>query len=141
MRDGKHKPLSPDTHKYRTTFTSTTKIVHWFSRRQLRCGSLAAARWRRQLGGGSGSMAAAARWRWRKWWQRVAMVEATVTGWRRQLSSNARHANVRTFVLGQRWRDNGADYIIVGKSGARGNVHHGRRGTDKAKGDADDTMC
>ena len=28
---GKHKPLSLDTHKYRTTFTSTTKIVLRFS--------------------------------------------------------------------------------------------------------------
>ena len=28
---GKHKVLSLDTHKYKTTFTSTTKIVHRFS--------------------------------------------------------------------------------------------------------------
>jgi hypothetical protein len=28
---GKHKPLSLDTHKYRTTFTSTTKLVLRFS--------------------------------------------------------------------------------------------------------------
>ena len=35
MRDGKHKPLSLDTHKYRTTFTSTTKIVLRFSKAEL----------------------------------------------------------------------------------------------------------
>jgi hypothetical protein len=29
---GKHKPLSLDTHKYKTTFTSTTKIELRFSR-------------------------------------------------------------------------------------------------------------
>ena len=28
---GKHQPLSLDTHKYKTTFTSTTKIVLRFS--------------------------------------------------------------------------------------------------------------
>ncbi len=116
-------------------------------RLQLGCGSLAAARWRRQLGGGSGSMAAAARWRWRKWRQRAAMVEATVTGWRQQLSSDARafkchqHAYVRAFVLGPGRRDNGADCVIVGNSGTRGNVHRGRRGADEAEGVADDTIC
>ena len=31
MRDGKHKVLSLDTHKYKTTFTSTTTIVLRFS--------------------------------------------------------------------------------------------------------------
>ena len=46
--------------------------------RQLGCGSLAVARWWRQLGGGGGSLAAAARRWWRKWRQRAVMVEATV---------------------------------------------------------------
>jgi len=45
---------------------------------------------------------------------------------RRQLSSDARafeqhrHADVRAFVLGRGRRDDGADCIIVGNSGARG---------------------
>ncbi len=78
-------------------------------------------------------MAAAARWRWWNWWQRAEKVEATVTGWRQQLSSDARafkrhqHADLPTFVLGRGRRDDGADCVIVGNSGARGDVHHGRR--------------
>jgi hypothetical protein len=62
-------------------------------------------------------------------------------------SSNARafechrHADVCTFVLGQGWRDDGADCIVVGNSGACGDVHHGRRNADKAEGDSDDTIC
>jgi hypothetical protein len=52
-----------------------------------------------------------------------------------------RHAIVRAFVLGWGRRDDGADCIVVGNSGARGNVHCGRCGADKAEGDADDTIC
>jgi hypothetical protein len=75
------------------------------------------------------------------------MVEATVTGWLQQLSSDARaferhrHADVRAFVLGRGRRDDSADCVIVGNSGARGDVHHGRRGADEAEGNADDTIC
>jgi hypothetical protein len=103
---------------------------------QLGSSAVAAAAWRRrwQYGGGSAAAVAevAAAW-W--WW------------WRGQFSSNAcaferhRHANVRAFVLGQGWRDDGADCVIVGNSGARGDVYRGRRGADKVKGDADDTIC
>ena len=62
-------------------------------------------------------------------------------------SSNARafkchrHTNVRAFILGRGRRDNGADCVIAGNSGAREDFHRGRRGADKAKGDADDTIC
>ncbi len=75
------------------------------------------------------------------------MVEATVAGCWRQLSFDARaferhrHADVRAFVLGRERRDAGADCVIVRNSGARGDVHHGRRGTDEAEGDADNTIC
>ena len=48
-----------------------------------------------------------------------------------------RHANVRAFVLGPGWRDNGADGGVVHNSGAHGDVHRGRHGTDEAEGDAD----
>jgi hypothetical protein len=52
-----------------------------------------------------------------------------------------RHANARAFVLGQGRKDDCADCVVVGNSGARGDVHRGRRGTDKAEGDADNTIC
>ena len=52
-----------------------------------------------------------------------------------------RHSDVRAFVLGRGRRDDGADCVIVGNSGARGDVHRGRRGADEAEGDADDTIC
>ena len=51
------------------------------------------------------------------------------------------HANVHAFVLGPGQRDDGADSIVGGNSGARGDVHHGRRGADDAKGNADDIIC
>jgi hypothetical protein len=51
-----------------------------------------------------------------------------------------RHADVRAFVLGQGRRDEGADCIVVGNSGARGDVHRGHRGADEAEGDADNTI-
>ena len=38
-------------------------------------------------------------------------------------------------------RDNNADCVVVGNSGARGDVHHGRRGADEVKGNADNTIC
>ncbi len=81
---------------------------------------------------GSDSGKTAQRW-W--WWLR------------RQLSSDARafechrHADVRAFVLGRGQRDGGADCVIVGNSGARGNVLRGRHGADEAEGDTDDTIC
>ncbi len=62
-------------------------------------------------------------------------------------SSNARafkrhqHVNVRAFVLGRGWRDDGADCVVAGNSGARGDVHRGCRGADEAEGDADDAIC
>ena len=60
----------------------------------------------------------------------------------RQLSfERHRHAEVSAFVLGRGRRDDGADCVIVGNSGARGDVHRGRRGADEAEGDADDTIC
>jgi hypothetical protein len=67
-----------------------------------------------------------------------------------------RHADVRIFVLGQGWRDDSADIVVVGSDGgARGDVHRGRRcaastGNDAADddtananviGDADDIIC
>ena len=52
-----------------------------------------------------------------------------------------RHADVRAFVLGRGWRYDGADCVVVGNSGAHGDVHRGRRGADEAEGDADDTIC
>ena len=52
-----------------------------------------------------------------------------------------RHADVRAFVLGRGRRDDGADCVIVGNSGAHGDVHRGRCGADEAEGDADDTIC
>ena len=51
------------------------------------------------------------------------------------LTSNARafgrhrHASIRAFVLGQGQRDDSADCIVGGNSGARGDVHRGRRGS------------
>ncbi len=96
--------------------TAATQRRWW---RQLGCGSLAAAQWRQQLVGGGGIMVAAARWRWRKWQQRAAMVEATVTGWWRQLSSDARtfechrHANVRPLSL---VKDRGTTVLIASSS-------------------------
>ncbi len=52
-----------------------------------------------------------------------------------------RNAGVRAFILGRGRRDDGADCVIVGNSGARGDVHHGRRGANEAEGDADNTIC
>ena len=48
-------------------------------------------------------------------------------------------ADVRAFVLGQGWRDDGADGVVVGNSG--GDVHRGGRGTDDGDGNADDILC
>ena len=45
------------------------------------------------------------------------------------------------FVLGRGRRDNGADGVVVGDSGAHGDVHRGRRGADYAEGCADDIIC
>ncbi len=66
-------------------------------------------------------------------------------------------ANVRVFVIGQGWRDDSADGIVIVSSngGARGDVHRGRRcaaaaGNDTADndtadadgyGDAKDIVC
>ena len=60
-------------------------------------------------------------------------------------------ADVPVFVLGQGWRDNGADGIVVvgGDGGIHGDIHHGRRGAgnndDSAANDAnsgaDDILC
>jgi hypothetical protein len=52
-----------------------------------------------------------------------------------------RHTDVHNFVLGRGRRYNGADCVVVGNSGARGDAHRGRRGADEAEGDADDTIC
>jgi len=58
-----------------------------------------------------------------------------------------RRAEVRVFVVGQGWRDDSVDsIIIVGSDGvARGDVHRGRRCTaaanDDADGDADVIVC
>ena len=62
-------------------------------------------------------------------------------------SSNTRaferhqHADVRAFALGWGRRFDGADCVVVGISGARGDVHRGRRSADKANGNAGDTIC
>ena len=66
-----------------------------------------------------------------------------------------RRANVFVFVLGQGWRDDSADGIVVVSSngGARGNVHRGRQcvaaaakdatadNTADANGDVDNIVC
>ena len=52
-----------------------------------------------------------------------------------------RQANVCAFVLGRGQREDGADGIVVGNSGAHGNVHHGRSGAYNAKGNADNIIC
>ena len=52
-----------------------------------------------------------------------------------------RHANVPAFVLGQGQRYSGADCVVVGNSGACGNVHRGRHSADEAKDNADDAIC
>ncbi len=41
------------------------------------------------------------------------------------------------FVLGRGRRDDGADGVVVGNSGTRGDVYRGRRGADYAEGCAD----
>ena len=69
------------------------------------------------------------------------MVVAATGFLRRTCLRTHRHADVRAFVLGRGQRDDGADSVIVGNSGARGDVHRGRRGADEAEGDADDTIC
>ena len=51
------------------------------------------------------------------------------------------HADVHAFVLGRGRRYNGADCVVVGSSGARGDVHRGRHSADKANSNADDTIC
>ena len=56
----------------------------------------------------------------------------------------ARHGFVfvvvaRRFFLGRGRREDSADVVI--DSGARGNVHYGRRGADNAKSNADDYIC
>jgi hypothetical protein len=51
------------------------------------------------------------------------------------------HVGVRAFVLGRGRRDDGADCVVVGNSGARGGVHCGHCGADKAEGNADDAIC
>jgi hypothetical protein len=45
------------------------------------------------------------------------------------------------FALGRGRRDDSANGIVDGDSGARGDVHRGRRGADNAKGCADDIIC
>jgi len=52
-------------------------------------------------------------------------------------------ADICACILGQDWRDDGVNGIIVGNSCACGNVHRGRSGTDDADnvdGDADDIL-
>ena len=51
------------------------------------------------------------------------------------------HTNAHAFDLGPGWRDDGADGGVVRNSGARGDVHRGCHGADKAEGDAEDTIC
>ncbi len=51
------------------------------------------------------------------------------------------HVDVCAFVLGQGRRDDGADWVVVGNSGACGGVHRGRREADEAEGNADDAIC
>ena len=50
------------------------------------------------------------------------------------------HADVRAFVLGRGWRDDSTNGVVVGDSGARGDIHPGR-GADDAKGNADNIIC
>ncbi len=42
---------------------------------------------------------------------------------------------------GQGQRDGGANGVVVGDSGACGDVHHGRCGADYAEGCAEDIIC
>ena len=43
------------------------------------------------------------------------------------------------FFLGRGWREDSADVVI--DSGARGDVHYGRRGADNTKSNAEDNIC
>ena len=47
----------------------------------------------------------------------------------------------RAFVLGQGRRDDGANNVIVGNSGSRGDVQRSRRGAEDTEGDADVIIC
>ena len=124
----------------------------------LGCGSLAAAWWRQQLGGdklwwrqkrhGGGSnnsSLTAAAGPQREW--DICSGDGSATAQRWWCSAQAAQrwqlcrCSSAAFVLGQGRRDDGADSAVVGDSGARGDVHRGRRGTDYAKGCADDIIC
>ncbi len=106
-----------------------------------------ALQWRRKRhGGGSGdsSFTAAAGWQQE---QDICGGDGSMTA-RQQwcLAHAARrwqlcHCSSAAFVLGRGRRDDGANSIVVGDSGARGNVHRGRRGVDYAKGCADNIIC
>ena len=76
------------------------------------------ANWWRRGGGGDSMVAVTAVWR----------------RWRRQLGCGS-------LAAARGRRDDGADGVVVGDSGARGDVHCGRRGADYAEGCADDIIC
>ena len=90
--------------------------------------------------------AAVATWRWwkqiQRWLRRgQATINKTAAATDAHAFERHQHADVRAFILGRGRRDNGADCVIVGNSGARSDVHRGRRGADEAEGGADDTIC
>ena len=51
------------------------------------------------------------------------------------------YAKVYAFVLGQGRRDNSTNDVVVGDSGACGDIHRGRYSADNTEGSADDIIC
>jgi hypothetical protein len=119
---------------------------------------LAVAWWRRKLGGDSFVVAAKApRWwqrrqqldssSWAKWEWDICSGDGSATAQRRWCLAQAaqrwqlRRCSSAAFVLGRGRRDDGANGVIVGDSGARGDVHSDSRSADYAEGCADDIIC
>ena len=102
--------------------------------------------WRKRHGGGSSdssSTAAAGR----QWERDICGGDGCVTARRRWCLAHAARrwqfcrCSSAVFVLGRGRRDDGADGVVVGNSGARGNVYRGRRGVDYTEGCADNIIC
>ncbi len=85
----------------------------------------AGQQWERNVCGGDGGAIARQRW---------CLVQVA-RRWQLCRCSSA------AFVLGRRRRDDSANGVVVGDSGARGNVHRGRRGAGNAKWYTDNIIC
>ena len=102
-------------------------------------------RWKHHGGGnGDSSLTAAAGWHWER---DICGGDGSATARLRWCFAHAAlrwqlcRCSSAGFVLGQGQRDNGADGVVVGNSGAHGGVHHGCGGADYTEGCAEDIIC